>query len=148
MLKTSLLFKKLQTSRVNNSRILRIKNAKFSGYCFYMNRNIYGDFQICISVPLRCLSENFMKFFWCLLSVRLCKASSNLWLKILLPFSWKDFSIFITFNRGYHRRKLIFQIFWQNKCWLKIRNTLILVKGNNNNKISIPLMPHPILNSV
>ena len=27
--------------------------AKFSGYCFYMNTNIYGDFQICISVPLR-----------------------------------------------------------------------------------------------
>ena len=30
----------LQTSRANNSRILRIKNAKFSGYCFYMNTNI------------------------------------------------------------------------------------------------------------
>ena len=29
-----------------------IKNAKFSGYYFYMNTNIYGDFQICISVPL------------------------------------------------------------------------------------------------
>ena len=32
-------------------RILRIKNAKFSGYCFYMNTNIKRDFQICISVP-------------------------------------------------------------------------------------------------
>ena len=42
-----------QTSRVNNSRILRIKNAKFCGYCFYMNRNIKGDFQICISVHLK-----------------------------------------------------------------------------------------------
>ena len=30
----------LRTSRANNSRILRIKNAKFSGYCFYMNANI------------------------------------------------------------------------------------------------------------
>ena len=39
-------------SRANNSRILRIKNAKFSEYCFYMNTNIQGDFQICISVPL------------------------------------------------------------------------------------------------
>ena len=37
MLKISLLFKILQTSRVNNSRISRIKNAKFSGYCFYMD---------------------------------------------------------------------------------------------------------------
>ena len=25
---------------VNNSRIFNIKNAKFSGYCFYMNTNI------------------------------------------------------------------------------------------------------------
>ena len=33
-------------------RILRIKNAKFSGYCFYRNTNVYWDFQICISVPL------------------------------------------------------------------------------------------------
>ena len=51
MLKISLL-RNLETSRVNNSRILRIKNAKFSGHCFYMNTKIQGDFQICISVPL------------------------------------------------------------------------------------------------
>ena len=25
---------------------------EFSGYCFYIDTNIYGDFQICISVPL------------------------------------------------------------------------------------------------
>ena len=25
---------------------------KFSGYCFYINTNLWGDFQICISVPL------------------------------------------------------------------------------------------------
>ena len=31
---------------------IEIKNEKFSGYYFYMNLNIYGDFQICISVPL------------------------------------------------------------------------------------------------
>ena len=42
----------LQTLLANNSRILRIKNGKCSGYCFYMNTNIYRDFQICISVPL------------------------------------------------------------------------------------------------
>ena len=33
----NLLFKVLQTSRENNSRISRIKNAKFLGYCFYMD---------------------------------------------------------------------------------------------------------------
>ena len=30
-----------------------IKNAKFSGYYFDVNLNIWGDFQICNSVPLR-----------------------------------------------------------------------------------------------
>ena len=29
--------RKMQTLRVNNLRILRIKNAKFLGYYFYMN---------------------------------------------------------------------------------------------------------------
>ena len=45
--------RRFQTSRVNNSIILRIKNMKLSGYCFHMNTNISGDFQICISVPSR-----------------------------------------------------------------------------------------------
>ena len=44
--------KKKKKLRVNNSRILTIKNAKFSEYYFYMNLNILGDFQFCISVPL------------------------------------------------------------------------------------------------
>ena len=30
-----------------------IKNAKLPGYYFYMNLNIWGNFQICISVPLK-----------------------------------------------------------------------------------------------
>ena len=37
---------------MSNSRILRIKNAKLSGYYFYINLNKWGDFQICISWPL------------------------------------------------------------------------------------------------
>ena len=41
MLKISLLFKKnINFNQVNNSAILRIENAKFSGYYFYMNLNI------------------------------------------------------------------------------------------------------------
>ena len=51
MLKISLLFKKFTNFSVNNSGILRIKNAKFSGYCFYVKTK--ADFQICISVPLK-----------------------------------------------------------------------------------------------
>ena len=52
MLKISLLFKKNTNLPVNNSRILTIKNAKFSSYYLRINLNILGDFQICISVPL------------------------------------------------------------------------------------------------
>ena len=57
MLKISLRFKKFTNFTGYNSRILRIKNAKFSGYCFYINTNMLGDFQICIRVPLKI-------FFW------------------------------------------------------------------------------------
>ena len=31
---------------------IKIASMKFSGYYFYMNTNIQGYFQICISVPL------------------------------------------------------------------------------------------------
>ena len=46
-------------SRPNYSRILRIMNVKFSGYMF-MKTNIYGDFQICISLPLRTAKNALM----------------------------------------------------------------------------------------
>ena len=42
----------MQTVWTNNSRIRTIKNAKFSGYYFFIFLNIERDFQICISVPL------------------------------------------------------------------------------------------------
>ena len=56
MLKISLLFKKNKILRVNNSRVITIKNTKFSGYYFYMNLNIWVDFQFCISVSLKSCS--------------------------------------------------------------------------------------------
>ena len=34
-------------------RVLKIKNATFSEYFYYMNTNIGRSFQICISVPLK-----------------------------------------------------------------------------------------------
>ena len=52
-----------QTFRVYNSRIPRIKNTKFSRYYFHMNTNIQGNFQICISVPLRNLSNLYTLSF-------------------------------------------------------------------------------------
>ena len=51
MLKISLLFKKF-TNLTGNLRILGNKKVKNSGYCFYMNTNILGNFQICSSVLL------------------------------------------------------------------------------------------------
>ena len=42
---------------------MRTKKANFLGYCFYMNKNIYGNFQICISVPL-------IKKLWLILKFR------------------------------------------------------------------------------
>ena len=44
--------RKIQTLRENNSRIVTIQNAKFSGYYLYMNLDIWQGLQICISVPL------------------------------------------------------------------------------------------------
>ena len=49
--KLAYFFRNLQSSWANYSRIPRIKNAKFLGYCFYMGTNMWGDFQICISAP-------------------------------------------------------------------------------------------------
>ena len=43
---------------MNNSKILRIQNVKFSGYYFHINTNIWRDFEICISVPLNELKAN------------------------------------------------------------------------------------------
>ena len=39
MLNIRLLFMTFKTSRANNTKISRIKNAKLSGYYFYMNTN-------------------------------------------------------------------------------------------------------------
>ena len=52
-LKLAYFLRKVQTLRMNNSRILTIKNAKFLGYYFHMNLNIQGDFQICIILRLK-----------------------------------------------------------------------------------------------
>ena len=43
---------KIQTLRLNNSRILKIKNAKFFGVSFFMNANIWRDFQICTKTSI------------------------------------------------------------------------------------------------
>ena len=44
--------RKIQTLQAINLRNLRIQNVNYSGYYFYMNTNLWRDFQICISFPL------------------------------------------------------------------------------------------------
>ena len=77
--KIACFLRNLQTSRTNNWIILKIENAKFSGYFFYMNANIERDFQIRISVPLSCfycgtitiqLNYQYLRAFWMLTSSR------------------------------------------------------------------------------
>ena len=65
--KVAYFLRKIQTSRVNNSRILRFKNVIFSGYSFYRKPSTQRNFQICISVLL---IGNFI-FLECLTSKRL-----------------------------------------------------------------------------
>ena len=44
-------------------RILTIKNAKLHGYYFYLNKNMYRDFQICISLTWKVWFSKGKKFF-------------------------------------------------------------------------------------
>ena len=46
----------IQASRANNSIIFRIKNAKFSGYCFYMDTIICREIFKSALVYLQCIS--------------------------------------------------------------------------------------------
>ena len=54
---SSLLFKKSTDLRVNNLRILTIKNVEFSGYYFYMNTNVQEISDYYISVALKYQTE-------------------------------------------------------------------------------------------
>ena len=58
-----------------DSRILRIKKAKFTGYCFYINTSKYGDFQFNIIAPLKkqkSEAEVEVLLSWKCLSVCVC----------------------------------------------------------------------------
>ena len=82
----------LETSRVNNSRILWIKKAKFSGNCFNMNTNIERDF--CISVPLRGKSDRFW-WLWGILNEYIKQ------IVIMAVFRKENFHIQLTFADGW-----------------------------------------------
>ena len=89
MLKISLLLSNLQTLAVNISNILRIRNAKIGEYCFHMNTNIQGDFQIQICVPLESI----------LIIIIMCAVYLQILKKFLIPqitkFYYKAFTIIV-----------------------------------------------------
>ena len=66
MLKRSLLLRKRKILWEKNLIILRVRNSKFQGHCFYLNPNILWIFQICISVGLRLIFSFLimLHFFW------------------------------------------------------------------------------------
>ena len=57
--KLACFLRNIQTSRVNNSRIFRFKNAEFSRNCFHMEPSIWWNFQIFISVPFTLFVKAF-----------------------------------------------------------------------------------------
>ena len=77
MLKISLLFKKnLETLRVNNSRIIMIKNATFSGYYLSMNLNIWGDFKSALVASQNSSKKTCRSLFLIKLQVKVLKNTS------------------------------------------------------------------------
>ena len=60
--KVAYFLRRIHTLQVNKSRILRIQNAKCSGYQFYMNSNIWRDYKICICVPLNVWAQTWQRY--------------------------------------------------------------------------------------
>ena len=71
---------------MNNSAILTIKNVKFSGYHFYSNLNIWGDSQICISVPL--INDGLLSI---VIPKRIALSLEIIKLPLILYLHWKSF---------------------------------------------------------
>ena len=117
----------IQASRVNNWRVFKIKNAKFSGYCFYMNTNI-TDLQICISVPSNQIDQkqppkvwkvvlrNFTKFT----GKHLCQSLFFSKVACLCNFIKKDFGtgVFLWILRNYSEH--LFYRTFLGDCFLLI----------------------------
>ena len=61
--KLTYFLRKMQTARVNNSIIFRIRKTRFSGHYFYIKKNKQGDFQIYISVPLNKKRSQNLTYF-------------------------------------------------------------------------------------
>ena len=95
----------MQTLRGNNSRILTIKNVKFSEYYFYMSVNIWGDFQICISVPL----NQGKMIFWFNYEKNNLKDIANYPCVLYLKLLWyrRNKMLWDRFNQQNHKNKIL-----------------------------------------
>ena len=95
----------MQTLRGNNSRILTIKNVKFSEYYFYMSVNIWGDFQICISVPL----NQGKMIFWFNYEKNNLKDIANYPCVLYLKLLWyrRNKMLWDRFNQQNHENKIL-----------------------------------------
>ena len=89
MIKISNFLRKRQTSWVSISKILRFKNVKFSGYCFYMNPTIKSNFQIYISVPLIVNKSSTMEIMLMLKKSQLQCSQNQTLLQVLRHFFTK-----------------------------------------------------------
>ena len=67
MLKISLLFKK--NTNFKGELLDNSYDKKLSGYYFHVNLNIWGDFQICISLPLIKVHADISSFWMMLAKV-------------------------------------------------------------------------------
>ena len=102
----------LQTSRANNSRILRIENAKFLGYYFYINTNVQGDFQSCVSVlliPVHDVTNKSLSLDLIYIVNGVCDQSL-----VALAFLWENLPILWGFDQRNH--------FFEGWSWFKFNN--------------------------
>ena len=67
-------------------------NAKFSRYYFYMSTNRYGDFQICINVPLKICGDSICRPLN--ISFKTCLRTGK------FPLEWKKPNIVPIHNKG------------------------------------------------
>ena len=93
MLKIRLLFKKNRNLSGEWLEILTTKNVKLWGYYFYMNLNIWGDFQICINVI--CIIEVQMLLRCCLIHTVICHHTNIHFIFSVFVFMSRPRSIYV-----------------------------------------------------
>ena len=110
----------MKNLRANNSRALRIKNAKFSEYRFHMNTNMLRDFQICISVHLiNYLKQNVIAKIWATRTLfQMIKIHKFLYLPV------SKYSLTLSWRRTLSYRNQSIDLLRQSRNWFLYDNSL------------------------